>query len=89
MPTEPDALPHSRPASAAPPAPTARPAPAARPAVPPALPRIVHGRPGPGNRPPLPPGHPDTWGRITAGTCIDGAPYPHPIFDGRGGRPRW
>lgn len=56
--------------------------------APPSITRIVHGRPGPGNRPPLPPGHPDTWGRITAGTCTDGTPYPHPIFDGRGGRPR-
>ena len=50
--------------------------------------RIVQGRPGPDNRLPLPPGHPDSWGRITAGTCTAGTPYPHPIFEGRGGRPR-
>jgi hypothetical protein len=45
--------------------------------------RIVHvvrGRPGPDDRPALPSGHPDSWGLITAGTCIEGAPYPFPIF---------
>ena len=45
--------------------------------------RIVHvvrGRPGPDDRPALPSGHPDSWGLITAGTCIEGAPYPFPVF---------
>lgn len=45
--------------------------------------RVVHavrGRPGPDDRPALPPGHPDTWGLINAGTCIEGAPYPFPVF---------
>ena len=49
----------------------------------PPLRRVVHvvrGRPGPDDRPALPSGHPDTWGLITAGTCIEGAPYPFPIF---------
>lgn len=41
---------------------------------------VVRGRPGPEDRPALPPGHPDTWGRITHGTCIEGAPYPFPVF---------
>jgi hypothetical protein len=27
-------------------------------------------------RPPLPPGHPLTWASITAGTCLEGTPYP-------------
>ena len=40
----------------------------------------VRGRPGPDDRPPLPAGHPDTWGLINAGTCIEGAPYPFPVF---------
>jgi hypothetical protein len=41
---------------------------------------VVRGRPGPDDRPALPSGHPDTWGLITAGTCIEGAPYPFPVF---------
>lgn len=27
------------------------------------------------SRDPLPPGHPETWGAITAGTCLAGAAY--------------
>lgn len=49
----------------------------------PSLRRVVHvvrGRPGPDDRPALPSGHPETWGLITAGTCIEGAPYPFPVF---------
>lgn len=41
---------------------------------------VVRGRPGPDDRPALPSGHPDSWGLITAGTCIEGAAYPFPIF---------
>ena len=41
---------------------------------------VVRGRPGPDDRPALPSGHPDTWGLITEGTCIEGAPYPFPVF---------
>lgn len=41
---------------------------------------VVRGRPGPDDRPALPPGHPDTWGLINAGTCLEGSPYPFPIF---------
>ena len=48
--------------------------------------RLARGRPGPDDRSPLPPGHPDTWGRITAGTCIDGTPYPFPVYPVRIGR---
>jgi hypothetical protein len=29
-------------------------------------------------RPALPPGHPDTWGPIIKGTCLEGSPYPIP-----------
>ena len=32
------------------------------------------------NRPPLPAGHPHSWGAITQGTVLDGAPYPLPVF---------
>jgi hypothetical protein len=32
------------------------------------------------NRPPLPAGHPQTWGLLTRGTLLDGAPYPYPVF---------
>ncbi|MEJ0047569.1 MAG: AsnC family protein, partial [Rhodospirillales bacterium] len=32
------------------------------------------------DRPTRPPGHPDTWGLITAGTVLQGAPYPFPVF---------
>jgi hypothetical protein len=35
-----------------------------------------HGRPD--ERQPLPAGHPDTWGLITRGTCLDGMPWPGP-----------
>jgi DNA-binding XRE family transcriptional regulator len=31
-------------------------------------------------REPLPPGHPRTWGAITAGTTLEGCPYPLPWF---------
>ena len=41
---------------------------------------VVRGRPGPDDRPALPSGHPDTWGLITVGTCIEGVPYPFPVF---------
>ena len=33
------------------------------------------------DRPARPSGHPDTWGLITAGTVLEGAPYPWPVFD--------
>lgn len=29
-------------------------------------------------RQPLPAGHPDTWGLITRGTCLEGTPWPGP-----------
>lgn len=29
---------------------------------------------------PLPPGHSTSWGAITDGTSLDGAKYPHPVF---------
>jgi hypothetical protein len=29
-------------------------------------------------RPPLPAGHPVSWGLLTAGTCLEGTPYPEP-----------
>ena len=32
------------------------------------------------DRPPLPPGHPVSWQVITAGTCLEGEPYPYPVF---------
>jgi hypothetical protein len=32
------------------------------------------------DRPPRPPGHPDSWGLITAGTVLEGSPYPFPVF---------
>ncbi len=28
----------------------------------------------------MPPGHPLTWAAITAGTILDGEPYPYPVF---------
>lgn len=28
----------------------------------------------------LPAGHPRTWNAITRGTCLEGEPYPHPVF---------
>ncbi len=33
------------------------------------------------DRPARPPGHPDTWELITAGTVLEGSPYPWPVFD--------
>jgi hypothetical protein len=27
---------------------------------------------------PLPPGHPETWGLLTRGTCLEGTAYPTP-----------
>lgn len=30
------------------------------------------------DRPPLPPGHPETWGAIVKGMCLEGMPYPIP-----------
>ena len=32
----------------------------------------------PNARPPLPAGHPESWGLITQGTCLDGVPWPGP-----------
>lgn len=32
-------------------------------------------------REPLPPGHPVSWGALTAGTLLEGVPYPLPVFD--------
>ncbi len=32
------------------------------------------------NRPPLPAGHPLSWGLLTNGTSIEGAPYPYRVF---------
>lgn len=32
------------------------------------------------HRDPLPPGHPRSWGAITAGTVLEGLPYPMPVF---------
>ena len=31
-------------------------------------------------RDPLPAGHPRSWGVITAGSVLEGAPYPFPLF---------
>jgi len=33
------------------------------------------------SRPPLPAGHPCSWGLLVAGTCLQGTPYPDPVFD--------
>ena len=41
---------------------------------------VARGRPGRGDRGPLPPGHALSWGAITAGTVLDQAPYPYPVF---------
>ena len=30
-------------------------------------------------RPPMPPGHPESWGAIIRGTCLEGMPYPIPM----------
>ena len=32
------------------------------------------------DRPPQVAGHPDSWGLITAGTVLEGAAYPYPVF---------
>ena len=32
-------------------------------------------------RPARPAGHPATWGAITAGTVLEGAEYPYPVFE--------
>jgi hypothetical protein len=32
------------------------------------------------DRPARPPGHPVSWGLITAGTVLEGQPYPYPVF---------
>ncbi len=32
------------------------------------------------SRDPLPPGHPRSWGVLTAGTVLEGTPYPLPVF---------
>jgi hypothetical protein len=32
------------------------------------------------DRPPLQAGHPACWGLITAGTVLEGTPYPYPVF---------
>jgi hypothetical protein len=34
----------------------------------------------PRDRLPRQAGHPDTWGLITAGTVLEGEPYPYPVF---------
>ncbi len=34
------------------------------------------------DREPLPPGHPVSWNALTAGTVLDGVPYPLPCFPG-------
>ena len=34
----------------------------------------------PDARSPLPAGHPESWGLITRGTCLEGAPWPGPTF---------
>ncbi len=31
-------------------------------------------------RAPLPPGHPRSWSILTAGTVLEGTPYPLPVF---------
>ncbi len=48
--------------------------------------RLPSRQPGPPRPPPapdrraLPAGHPLTWNLLTAGTCLDGAAYPYPVF---------
>lgn len=34
----------------------------------------------PRDRPCLEAGHPRTWGMLTAGTSLEGSPYPYPVF---------
>ncbi|HEY6434326.1 MAG TPA: AsnC family protein [Acetobacteraceae bacterium] len=51
--------------------------------------RIGARLPPPGAEPPaedpfreaLPAGHPRSWNAINAGTALEGAPYPYPVFD--------
>jgi hypothetical protein len=46
-------------------------------------PPVLHPpRPDPA-RGPRPPGHPETWGLITRGTCLEGAAYPLPVIADR------
>ena len=33
----------------------------------------------------MPAGHPVSWGALVAGTCLEGTPYPLPVF----GHSRW
>ena len=42
---------------------------------------VARGRPALGDRGPLPPGHPLSWGAITAGTVLEAAEYPYPVFE--------
>ncbi len=37
-------------------------------------------RPEDPDREPLPAGHPVSWNALTAGTVLDGTPYPLPVF---------
>lgn len=32
-------------------------------------------------RPPLPAGHSRSWGCLIAGSCLEGTPYPYPVFE--------
>ncbi len=41
---------------------------------------VVRGRPGREDRGPLPSGHALSWDAITAGTVLDQAQYPYPVF---------
>ena len=41
---------------------------------------VIVGRPGREDRAPLPAGHPASWDLLTAGTVLQGSPYPHPVF---------
>ncbi len=41
---------------------------------------VVRARQEDADRPARPPGHPLTWGLITAGTLLEGCPYPYPVF---------
>ncbi len=42
---------------------------------------VARGRPAHNDRGPLPAGHALSWGAINAGTVLDGADYPFPIFN--------
>ncbi len=42
---------------------------------------VVRGRPGLLDRGPLPAGHELSWGAITAGTVLEDAVYPFPVFE--------